>query len=61
MRLSKHGSAREFNPASSPGFDIGFRHDSTSLNPIFMCKIWVMIPHMVGIRIKGDHACDSVF
>lgn len=61
MGLSRCRLAGEFNLASSPGFDIDFLHVSTSQNLIFICKLWVMILHTVGIRIKGDQACDSVF
>ena len=35
--------------------------DSASLNLIFICKIWVTIPHTVGTKVKRDGACDFVF
>ena len=53
--------AWEFNPASSLGFHHDFLHDSASLNLIFICKMWVTIPHRVGTKVKRDGACDFVF
>lgn len=58
---------REFNVALRHGFDTHFLYDfgqmtqclrTPSSSIKFKSKY---LPHMVGVRIKGDNACGSTF